>query len=181
MLGWTVLTKRSLQLALLRLAFILENGSESLLWTTKSRTNLRKRRKNNKKKKENNAQLLSWIPGFRKEIAAIAPAQVPVGRNEDDKVACNEQAVAPDARAGYFPRVKARRVDRWLDAVVAWSGSWIVFSTILSATMPQTVRQMNRASKHMRCETRSSDLRAMLAAIASSPLMMPRSWHTPLV
>jgi hypothetical protein len=159
MLGWTVLT----------------------LWTTKSRTNLRKRRKNNKKKKENNAQLLSWIPGFRKEIAAIAPAQVPVGRNEDDKVACNEQAVAPDARAGYFPRVKARRVDRWLDAVVAWSGSWIVFSTILSATMPQTVRQMNRASKHMRCETRSSDLRAMLAAIASSPLMMPRSWHTPLV
>jgi low-affinity ferrous iron transport protein len=112
----------------------------------------------------------AWIPGFRKEIVAIAPTRVPVGRNADDTVACKEQAVAPDARAGYFPRVKARLVDRWLDAVVAWSGSWIVFSTILSGLVVWAFLGI-RYHDNLQWQALISDIQAILSYVFDSFLV----------
>jgi low-affinity ferrous iron transport protein len=112
----------------------------------------------------------AWIPGFRKEIIAVASTQMPVGCIEDDKVACDEQVVAQDARAGYFPRVKARRVDRWLDDIVAWSGSWIVFSTILSGLVVWAFLGI-RYHDNLQWPALISDIQAILSYVFDSFLV----------
>ncbi|KAL1969789.1 hypothetical protein VTN77DRAFT_7298 [Rasamsonia byssochlamydoides] len=80
------------------------------------------------------------VPVFKREIQGVAPTQklakngasTPQSEKEKEPVAWE---VAVESIQGYVSRVKPRRLDRWLDIIVRFSGSEHVFFTILAGLL----------------------------------------------
>ena len=77
-----------------------------------------------------------WVPTYKKEIQGVAPTYIcfpskEVATGDSDEKKTDVQPTVVEIQ-GYVTKAKARRMDRWLDAVVVMSGSEYVFFTILS-------------------------------------------------
>ncbi|KAL1984647.1 hypothetical protein VTN96DRAFT_8773 [Rasamsonia emersonii] len=76
------------------------------------------------------------LPVFKREIQGVAPTQLAKNDASSNPQEKEKEPVAWEVPIqGYITRVKPRRLDRWLDAAVRWSGSEYVFFTILAGIL----------------------------------------------
>jgi low-affinity ferrous iron transport protein len=116
------------------------------------------------------------VPVFKKEIQGVAPMQrlfqsdgqqSPPIEKEKEAVALE---VPVESIQGYIDRVKPRRLDRWLDVVVRWSGSEYVFFSIIAGLLVWAFLGI-RFAKSLTWQAMISDVQAILSYVFDSFLM----------
>jgi len=111
-------------------------------------------------------------PGTKREIRAAALTQhtLPV---HDGKTAASSSVTDNDEsfdNSGYYVTPKQRRLDRWLDKVVAWSGSEPVFLFILAALLAWAFAGIKLHTDE-NWQVAISDVQAIVSYIFDSLLM----------
>lgn len=112
-------------------------------------------------------------PGARRDIATAAPTQHVKSVAMDDEKSGTTIVVTPNGSnddRGYTVAAKARRLDRWLDAIVRFSGSELVFGLLCAGLLTWAFLGI-RLHADLNWQVLISDIQAILGYFFDSLLM----------